>query len=53
MPGSSKEEMMHFHLITYIAKPQHRNSWPGGHEIDDFGRPVLCNHYYTFSLSEP
>ena len=23
----------------------------GGHEIYNFGRPSLCNHYFTLSLS--
>ena len=26
-------EIMHFHYMTYMATPQHKNPCPGGHEI--------------------
>ena len=39
--------------MTYMATPYHTNPCPGGHEIYNFGRPFLCYHYYTLSLSEP
>ena len=31
--------------------PQHKNSWPGGHEMYNFGRLFFGHHYYTLSLS--
>ena len=45
------KEIMHFHDITYMAKPQHKKPWPGGHEIYDFRRPFLCHHNYILTLS--
>ena len=33
---------------TLAQEPLHR-----GHEIYNFGRPFLGQHYYTLSLSEP
>ena len=49
---------MHF-FYTYIATPQHKNSChapaqeflPGGHEINNFDRPFLGNHYCIRTLS--
>ena len=32
---------MHFHFMTYIATPQHKNPCPGGHEIYNFVDPSL------------
>ena len=43
---------MYFHYITYMATPQHKNPWSGGHEIYNFGGPFLGHHYYTLSLSD-
>ena len=43
---------MHFHYMTYMATPQHKNPCPGGHEIYNFGRPFLGHHYYVRSLSD-
>ena len=33
----------------------HKNPYPRGHEIDNFGRHLLGHHYYVhvYSLSEP
>ena len=31
--------------------PQLKNPCPGGHEIDNFGRPFLGHHNYILSLS--
>ena len=45
-------EIMYFHYVTYMATPQRKNPCPGGHEIYNFGRPFLSNHYVIFSLSE-
>ena len=30
--------------------PEH-NPCPGGHEIYNFGRPLLAHHYYRYILS--
>ena len=46
------KEIMHFHYMTYMATPQHKNPCPGGHEIYNFGRPFLCHHNYILSLSD-
>ena len=27
-------------------------AFPGGHEINNFGKSFLCHHYYTLGLSE-
>ena len=32
--------------MTYMATPLHKNPYPGGHEIYNFGRPFLGHHYY-------
>ena len=32
---------MHIHYMTYMASPQHKNPCPRGHEIYNFGRPIL------------
>ena len=42
---------MHFHYMTYMATPQHKNPCPGGDEIYKFGRPFLGYHNYILSLS--
>ena len=31
----------------------HKNPYPRGHEIYNFGRHLLGHHYYVYSLSEP
>ena len=36
-----------------MATPLHKNPWPDGHEIYNFGRHFLSNHYYTLNSSEP
>mgnify|MGYP003692425057 CR=1 FL=1 len=46
------KEMMHFHYMTYMATPYYKNPCPEGHEIYNFGRPFLGNHYYILSLSD-
>ena len=35
-----------------MVTPQHKNPYPGGHEIYKFGRPFLGHHYYLLSLYE-
>ena len=35
------KELMHFHCMTYMSTPQHKNPCPGGHIINTFGRPYL------------
>ena len=32
--------------------PQHKNPYPGGQEIHNFGKPFLGHHYYILFLSE-
>ena len=46
------KEIMLFHLMTYMATPEHKNSCARGHEIYNFGRPFLGHHYYIFGLSD-
>ena len=46
--------IMHFHYMTYMATPYHKNSCPGGHKSYNFGRPFLVIHYYILIfLSKP
>ena len=40
-------------IMTSMATPLHPNPSPGGHEIYNFGRPILGHHYYILSMSEP
>ena len=35
------KEIMHFHNMSYMAKPQQKNTCPGGHEIYNFRKPFL------------
>ena len=54
--GVEKEifkELMHFHYMTYMAKPKQKSPCPGSHEMYKFGRPFLIQHYYTLSLYGP
>ena len=46
------KEIMHFYYMTYMAMPQHKNPYPRGHEIYNFGRPFLGHHYYIHGLSD-
>ena len=39
--------VMHFHLMTEMAMPYHKNPCPRGHEIYNFGRPLL-RHYFNY-----
>ena len=52
MPQSRREEILHFHYMTYMTMPQCKNSCPKGHKIYNFGRPFLGHHYYILSLSD-
>ena len=36
--------------MTYMATHLHKNPCPGGHEIKNFIRPILCHHYFIFML---
>ena len=45
-----REEILHFHYMTYMVTPQHKNPYSGGHEFYYLGRPFLVHHYYTLSL---
>ena len=42
------KETMHFHYITYMATPQHKNR---GHEIYNFGRPLPGHQNFILTLS--
>ena len=35
-----------------MPRPSARTRCPGGHEIDNFGRPFLGHHHYILSLSD-
>ena len=39
--------------MTYMVMPQHKNPWPGEHEIYYLGRPFLGHHYYVLIMCEP
>ena len=43
---------MHFHNMTNMTTPLHKNPCPGGDEIYNFGRPFLDRHYYIHSLPD-
>ena len=45
------KEIMHFHYMTYMPWPLHKNPCPGGHEIYNFGRLKLGHHNKILSLS--
>ena len=45
------KEVMYFHYLPFLATPQHRNTCPRGHEINNFGRPFLCHRLYMLLLS--
>ena len=38
--------------MTYMATPEHKNPYPGGHEIYNFGRRFLGHHYYILGFSD-
>ena len=33
--------------------PQHKNHYPAGHEIYNFGKPFLGHHYFILNLFDP
>ena len=35
-----------------MATPEHKNPYPGGHEVYNFGRLFLGHHYYKLGLSD-
>ena len=43
---------MHFHYMTYMVTPLHKNLCPRCHEIYNFRRPFLVRHYYILGLSD-
>ena len=45
------KEIVHFHCITYMATPQHKNLCHKGHKIYNFGKPFIGHHNNIFSLS--
>ena len=46
------KEMMHFHYMTYLVTPLHKNPCLRGHESYNFGRPFLDHHYYKLDMSD-
>ena len=38
--------------MIYMATPERKNPWPGGHESYNFGRPFLVHHHYIIPLSD-
>ena len=38
---------MHFHNITYMATPLHKNPCPGGHKIYNFGKFLNCVNVFS------
>ena len=56
MPQSVEEDFNRNNAISLIwliwSRPSKRTR-AGGYEIYNFGRPFLCHHYFTLSLSEP
>ena len=40
------KEIMHFHRVTYMATPYHKNNCSGGHGIYNFSRSLLRHHTY-------
>ena len=38
--------------MTYLATLKHMNTWPGVHEIYNYGRPFLGHLYNILSLSD-
>ena len=44
--------IMHFHYMTYMATPQHKNPCPGVMKFTIWVDPSFVHHYYTLSLSE-
>ena len=47
------KEIMHFHYITRMNMPLHKNPCTGGYEIYNFDKPFLGHHDYTLSLYGP
>ena len=43
---------MHFHSMTYMVRPLHKNPSPGGHENYHFGRLFLGHNCFILSLSD-
>ena len=41
------KEIMHFHNITYMATPLHKNPCPGGHKIYNFGKFLNCVNVFS------
>ena len=40
-----EQRTMQFHYMTDMATPWHKNLYPGGQAIINFGRPYLCHNY--------
>ena len=39
------KEIIHFHYMTYMAMPLHKNPCPRSNKIYNFDRPFLGHHY--------
>ena len=44
------KEIMHFHYMTYMDTPLHKNPCLGGHEIYNFGGNFIVNHCYILGF---
>ena len=56
MPRSREEDFSRNNTFSQYDLYSHtiaQEPLPRGHEIYNFGRPVLGHHYYTLTLSEP
>ena len=57
MTGSREEdfkEKMHFHYVTYMATPQHKNPCSRGHDIlVDLSLVIIYSLYAKFVWSMP
>ena len=40
-------------VFSLCGRAPTQNPYPVGHEVYNFGKPVLGHHYFTLSLSEP
>ena len=45
------KEILNFHYTTYMNTSQQKNPFPGGREIDNFGRPFPGHLSYILGLS--
>ena len=44
------KEIKDFHYMTYMATPDEKNPYPGGHEMHNYGTHFLGHQYYILSF---